>query len=107
MTESLAELEIASAAFPCVCVVKKVGDIQRGFVNKYIQQRGHIGLNDKEEQFLDRDLEDGRTKDSSWRIRPHSCRYQVGVPWYGVSDGDLDNNENKSRDLSMGPYAQK
>ncbi len=53
-----------------------------------VEQARGIGLDDEEEDFLQGNIEEGRSDDDLWRIRPYSPPDQVRVPRDCGCDGD-------------------
>jgi hypothetical protein len=61
-----------------------------------VEQRGVVGLDDEEEQLLDRDGEQGWAEDGRVWIRPDIVPDEVGIPRDGGSDGDLTSRSEGS-----------
>jgi hypothetical protein len=48
-----------------------------------IQQRGVVCLDDEEEDFLDRNVEQFRSNNHMARVAPDAGSDEIGIPWYG------------------------
>lgn len=64
--------------------------MQDGLAEKQVQQRGDVGLYDKEEELFGRNLKECRANDGIGRIAPDPGADQVGIPGCGGDDGDLE-----------------
>lgn len=58
-----------------------------------VKQRRVVGLNDEEEDFLERNVEQLRANDNIVRVGPDARSNQIRVPRCCGHDGDLEKNE--------------
>lgn len=61
-----------------------------GFAEQEIEKRGIVGLDDEEEDFFCRYSEESGANDGIGRVGPDSRVNEVGVPWSGRENSDLD-----------------
>ena len=60
-----------------------------GLAKEQVEEGGVVGLDDEEEDFFCRYLEERGANDCVWRIGPYSSMDQVRVPWCCRDNGNL------------------
>lgn len=82
----------------------EVSGLEDGLSQEEVEEGGDVGLDDEEEVFFSRDVEEGVADDGLRRVGPDSGTNEVRVPWSGGHDS---NEEEESETVSVNAGSER